>query len=162
MSAAATTIGDYLDAVGARTPSPASGCAAAISAALGAAAAELAARFSGEDDLAERLHELRLRLAELADEDAAAFTAYMATRSSGDRDRIVQVPLAIAETAAEARDLAEALLGRAGRSVRGDAEAGAALAAAAARVAARLVEINLEPTPGDPRLARARATAQRT
>src|SRR5579871_2250955 len=49
----------YLDALGARTPAPASGSGAAVAGAIGAALAELAARFSDEDEVAGRLVELR-------------------------------------------------------------------------------------------------------
>ena len=72
-----------------------------------------------------------------------------------------EVPLAIAETAAQAAELARALA-RAGRpGLVGDALAGADLAAGAARAAARLVEINLADASGDPRVARARAAVAR-
>jgi hypothetical protein len=56
-----------------------------------------------------------------------------------------------------ARELAEA--GKPG--LRGDALAGADLAAGAARAAARLVEINLAGEPDDPRLGRARDAVAR-
>lgn len=151
-------IGSYLDALGARTPAPASGSGAAVAGAIGAALAELAARFSKEREAAARLVELRARLLELADEDAAAYTAFMKTRSDEDRDRTIDVPLAIAETAAEAASLARALVEGGNPRVAGDAEAGFELARAAARVSARLIEINLAGQ-DDPRLERARAAS---
>ncbi len=151
----------YLDALGARTPAPASGSGAAVAGAIGAALAELAARFSDDEDAAAELVELRARLLALGDEDAAAYTAFMRTRSDADRDRTVDVPLAIAEAAAAVASLARELARRGNPRVAGDAEAGAELAAAAARVGARLVEINLAGA-DDGRLSRARAAAPRS
>jgi methenyltetrahydrofolate cyclohydrolase len=148
----------YLDALGARTPAPASGSGAAVTGAIGAALAELAARFSDEREAASRLVELRTRLVELADEDGEAYTAFMRTRSAEDRERTIDVPLAIAETAAEVSSLASALVEGGNPRVAGDAEAGFELALAAARVCARLIEINLDGR-ADPRLERARAAS---
>jgi formiminotetrahydrofolate cyclodeaminase len=156
--AAEHTIAAYLDALGARTPAPASGSGAAVSAAIGAALAELAARFSDESEAAERLVELRTELVGLADADAAAYSDFMRTRSDTDRDRTIDVPLALAEAAAEVASLARALVEEGNPRVAGDAEAGYELAVAAARVGARLVEINLAGA-DDPRLERARAAA---
>jgi formiminotetrahydrofolate cyclodeaminase len=66
----------------------------------------------------------------------------MASRSPAASDRVVAIPLEIAEIAAELTELA-ALVARDGNAnVRGDAAAGADLAAAAAGVGARLVRIN--------------------
>ena len=91
--AAAHSVSDYLQALGARTPAPASGSGAALAGAIGAALAELAGRFSDEREAVSRLVELRTRLAELADQDAAAYAAFMRTRSPEDRnglyDRLV-------------------------------------------------------------------------
>lgn len=126
--------------------------------AIGAALGELAARFSDEREAASRLVELRSRLLELADEDAEAYTAFMRTRSDEDRDRTIDVPLAIAETAAEAASLARVLIEGGNPRVAGDAEAGFELSLAAARVGARLVEINLDGK-DDPRLERARTAS---
>jgi methenyltetrahydrofolate cyclohydrolase len=151
-----TPVQAYLDALGARTPAPASGSGAAVTGAIAAALAELAARFSDEREATARLVELRSRLVELAQEDAEAYTAFMKTRSPEDRDRTIDVPLAIAEAAAEVASLARVLVEGGNPRVAGDAEAGFELAAAAARVGARLVEINLDGA-DDPRLGRARA-----
>jgi formiminotetrahydrofolate cyclodeaminase len=155
-SAAEHTIGSYLDALGARTPAPASGSGAAVTGALAAALAELAARFSDEREAAERLVELRTRLVELADEDAEAYSAYMRTRSDEDRDRTIDVPLTIAEAASEVTSIARAIGEGGNPRVAGDAIAGAELAAAVTRVCAELVKINLGET-DDPRRERARA-----
>jgi formiminotetrahydrofolate cyclodeaminase len=85
----------------------------------------------------------------------------VATRSDADRERTIDVPVEIAEAAAGVRDLAAGLQRRANRSLMGDAEAAVELAAAAARVGARLVELNLRGAE-DERLDRALAAAGRT
>ncbi len=72
-----------------------------------------------------------------------------------------EVPLAIAEAAASAAALARDVAAAGKPGLRGDALAGADIAAGAARAAARLVEINLEGAAGDPRLARAREAVAR-
>jgi len=154
----ATSTQQYLDALGARTPAPASGSGAAVTGAIAAALAELAARFSDDHETAERLVELRGRLLGLADEDAEAYTAFMRTRSEEDRDRTIDVPLAIAETAAEVAGFASVLVERGNPRVAGDAEAGLELARAVSRVGARLVEINVGDS-ADPRIDRARAAS---
>jgi methenyltetrahydrofolate cyclohydrolase len=155
-SAGEHTIGSYLVALGARTPAPASGSGSAVAGAIAASLAELAARFSDEHEAAGRLVALRTRLVELADEDAEAYTAYMSTKSDEDRDRTIDVPLAIAEAAAEVASLGRSIAEDGNPRVAGDAIAGAELAAAVARVGATLVEINLHGA-GDPRLERALA-----
>ncbi len=151
----ATSCQSYLDALGARTPAPASGSGAAVTGGIAAALAELAARFSDEPEIVGRLEELRARLLRLADEDAAAYTAFMRTKSAEDRERTIDVPLEIAESAAEVARLASAVAEGGNPRVAGDAEAGYLLAGAVARVGARLVEINLGGK-DDPRLQRAR------
>ena len=78
-------VAELLAALGARTPAPASGAAAALTGALGAALVELAARFAGDDEAAARAKALAARLAELADEDGAAYAAFMAERSDATR-----------------------------------------------------------------------------
>jgi formiminotetrahydrofolate cyclodeaminase len=135
-------LADLIAAVGERTPAPASGAATAVTAALGAALAELAARYAGDDAQAERAHEIAAELIRLGDEDAAAYTAYMAERNSETRRRIVEIPERIAALADEAEAIALHALGRVGPAVAGDATAGAELARAAARVARGLAELN--------------------
>jgi formiminotetrahydrofolate cyclodeaminase len=82
------------------------------------------------------------RLSELADEDAAAYTAFMADRSEANRERIIAVPLEIADCADEAAELAERVRTQLRTAVVGDAEAARELARAASTVARRLAELN--------------------
>lgn len=135
-------VGEFLAALGERTPTPASGAATALTAALAAALAELAARFVDDEDAVMQAKAAVTRLVELADADAAAYTAFMADRSDERRARIIEVPEEIAAHADEIAALADDLAGRLSTSVRGDAEASAELARAAARVGRRLAELN--------------------
>ena len=142
MSFSEHTVGEFLAALGERTPAPASGAATAITAAFAAALVELGGRFAGDEDAIVRAKALWSRLAELADEDAAAYTAFMAERSEANRERIVAVPLEIAECAEETAELAERVRAQLRTAVVGDAEAARDLAATAAKVARRIAEMN--------------------
>jgi formiminotetrahydrofolate cyclodeaminase len=135
-------VGELLAALGERTPAPASGAATALTGALAAALTELAARFAEDDDAVVRAKAATMRLVELADEDSAAYTAFMADRTDETRARIVEVPEEIAARADEVAELAAAVRSRLPSSVAGDAEAAIELARAAARIARRLAELN--------------------
>lgn len=135
-------VGELLAAVGARTPTPASGGVTALTGALAAALVELAARFAGDDDAVARARAAGARLVQLADEDAEAYTAFMADRGSETRARIVAVPEEIAAQADAVAELGESVRLQLRSSVAGDAEAAVELARAAARVARRLAELN--------------------
>jgi formiminotetrahydrofolate cyclodeaminase len=89
-----------------------------------------------------RAKALWARLAELADEDAAAYTAFTSERTDAARAGIIAVPEEIAACADEVAVLAERVRGELRTSVIGDAEAAGELARAAARVARRLAELN--------------------
>jgi formiminotetrahydrofolate cyclodeaminase len=135
-------VGELLAALGERTPTPASGAATALTGAFAAALTELAARFAEDEDAIVRAKAAVMRLTELADEDAVAYTAFMADRNDETRARIIEVPQEIAARADEVAALAESLRSRLTSSVAGDAEAAIELARAAARVARRLAELN--------------------
>ena len=135
-------VGEFLAALGERTPAPASGAAAAVTGAFAASLVELAARFADDETAIDRAKALVTRLAQLADEDAAAYTAFMQTRSEEARRRTIEVPEEIAENADEVERLAGQLRAQLKSSVAGDAEAAEELARAAARVARRLVQLN--------------------
>jgi formiminotetrahydrofolate cyclodeaminase len=135
-------VAEFLAALGERTPTPASGAATALTGALAAGLTELAARFAGDEDAVVRAKAAVMRLVELADEDAEAYTAFMADRNETTRGRIIAVPEEIAVRADEVAELAERVREKLRSSVAGDAEAAAELARAAARVARRLAELN--------------------
>ena len=135
-------VGEFLAALGERTPTPASGAATALTGALAAALTELAARFAEDEAAVVGAKTAVTRLIELADEDAVAYTAFMADRNEETRARIIEVPQEIAAQADEVAGLAERVRSQLTSSVAGDAEAAVELARAAARVARRLAELN--------------------
>jgi formiminotetrahydrofolate cyclodeaminase len=135
-------VGEFLAALGERTPAPASGAAAALTGAFAASLVELAARFAEDDGAIIRAKALSRRLTELADEDAAAYEAFVATRSEEARRRTIEVPEEIAVNADEVERLAGKVGSQLTSNVAGDAEAAEELARAAGRVARRLVELN--------------------
>ena len=147
----------------ARTPAPGGGSVTAIVAALAAGLTAMAARFAPDDwdrraEVVGRAEELRARVEPLADADAAAYGAFMAERTSENVERIIAIPFELTEIAAELAVLAGLVATEGNPNVRGDAAAGADLAAAAASIGARLVRIN---TPaGDSRVDEARKLAE--
>jgi formiminotetrahydrofolate cyclodeaminase len=150
MAYASLALDELLELLGAATPAPASGTAAALTGALAAALAELAAGVSGKPGAVEEARKLRASLAALADDDAEAYTAYLAERTPEARDRTIDIPLAIAEVALEVAELGGRVAREGKPSVAGDALAATDIASGAARAAVRLVELNLAGT-DDPR-----------
>jgi formiminotetrahydrofolate cyclodeaminase len=140
-------VAELLAALGRRTPAPASGAAVALTGALGAALAELASRYAGDEDAAVRAHELALELVRLGDQDAAAYAAFMEQKTDETRAEIVRVPEAIANLADEVVAIALRAGDRLSSAVAGDAEAAAELARAAARVARGLARLNSASAP---------------
>jgi len=142
MAVSEQQVGEFLAALGERTPAPASGAATALTAAFAAGLVELAGRFAGDEATVKRAKALSARLMLLADEDAEAYTAFMETKSDEARRRIIEVPEEIATNADEVAHLAANVGAKLSSSVAGDAEAAAELARAAARVARRLAALN--------------------
>jgi formiminotetrahydrofolate cyclodeaminase len=135
-------VGEFLAALGERTPAPASGAAAALTGAFAASLVELAARFAEDEAAVTRAKVLATQLTQLADEDAAAYAEFMETRSEEARRRTIEVPEEIAAHADEVERLAGRVGAQLTSSVAGDAEAAGELARTAARVARRLAELN--------------------
>jgi methenyltetrahydrofolate cyclohydrolase len=135
-------VGEFLAALGEKTPAPASGAATALTGALAAGLAELSARFVGDGEAVLQAKAAVARLVQLADEDSAAYGAFMADRNDETRARIIAVPEEIAAHSEAIAELAESLRARLSSSVAGDAEASIGLAQAAARVARRLADLN--------------------
>jgi methenyltetrahydrofolate cyclohydrolase len=135
----------FLDEVAARTPAPGGGAVAAMTAASAAALVSMAARFSSSEDVAVAGDELRARLTQLASDDAAAYTAVLASRGEARREAMrvaTEVPREIAETAAQVATLAHALVANGNPRLTGDARVAEILAEAAGKAAGVLVEIN--------------------
>jgi formiminotetrahydrofolate cyclodeaminase len=134
----------------------------------------MAARVSGDAGAVAQAQSIRDRVAPLAAEDAEAYReALSAMRSpvggtTGERDetirralvRAAEVPLRIADEAANAATLAASVAERGSQAVRGDAAVAALLSAAAARAAANLVAINLAAGTEQELVARARDVAE--
>lgn len=172
-------LAELLDQLGARTSTPGGGAVAALTTALAASLVAMAARFAGNGEAVNRAEELRERAVASADDDARAYRGYLAARRLGSdqhladqvgvraqalaaaRDEISDVPLRIAEAAAQVAELAEAIAVAGNPNLRGDAITGALLAAAAAEAAASLVAENRRDTPSDRRVTRAAALAAR-
>ncbi len=135
--------GTFLDDVAARTAAPGGGAVAAVTAAAAAALVAMAARFSDADPT--RADELRARLERLADDDAAAYTAVLASRGAARAEALrhaTEVPRQIAAAAAEVATLADELAASGNQNLLGDSRV-ASLVASAAEAAARvLVDLN--------------------
>ena len=109
---------------------------------LAAGLALLTARVAGRDDLAARAEALSAELAPLGAADADAYREFLDTRSDESRAQTVELPLRMAELAADTAELAAEAALATDSAARGDARAGVLLAEAAARAAALLVQMN--------------------
>jgi methenyltetrahydrofolate cyclohydrolase len=157
----------FLDQLAARTPTPGGGGAAAVTGAMAAGLVAMAARFSVSqlpeaDDLADQADRLRFMAAQLAGMDARAYTAVLDAPPGQRREALLGaavVPLEIAAIGARVAALAVRVAEGGNPNLRGDAVTGAVLAAASARSAACLVDINVRLGGLDPELSRRAARA---
>ena len=148
-------------------PGPAGGSAAALAATMAAGLVRLVARVSDDwadaPGVAAQASALGDRALALADDDHRVYARAMAELASPERDtalgaalrRAAEVPLQIAETAADVAILASLAAEEGSETVRADAWAAAALAEAATVSAAKLVHVNLATRREDPLRARA-------
>jgi formiminotetrahydrofolate cyclodeaminase len=167
---------DLLEDIAAQTPTPGGGSVAAIAVAMAAGLVSMAARFSREHwedapGAAAQAEALRARVAPLARADANAYEkALEALRLAKDgaseaRDqalgealeRAAAVPLEIAAAGADVAMLAADVAEAGNPNLCGDAAAGAALAEAGTRAAAKLVAVNLGTMREDERVVAAKA-----
>jgi formiminotetrahydrofolate cyclodeaminase len=172
-------LADLLERFAAARPDPGGGSAAGLTVAVAAAVVTMAARVSsdywnGARGALAQAKRLKERATPLAQTDAAAYAVALAALygpKQADSDtrnaelataleHAAEVPLTIAETAADVAELAATLAEQGNPQVRGDMAAAAALAEGGARAAAKLVELNLAMTEGDPWVLRARESAQ--
>jgi formiminotetrahydrofolate cyclodeaminase len=162
---AGQSVRELLDAVGARTPAPGGGSAAALTGSLAAGLVEMAARFTpGREDVVAEAGALREQLLDLGERELGAYEPVLEAfrLDAGDPDREARLrealsdaadsPLAIARAAGAAASLAAELAVTGNAHLTGDAITGTLLAEAACASAAALVQINLARVPSDPRL----------
>lgn len=172
---AAQRLEHFLEALASEQPTPGGGAAAAVSAALAAALTAMVVRLSLDrakyadfaDLHAEALaasDAARARFLELADEDAAAYAAYLAARrlpreteaqqearevaARGAARVATKVPLELVKACQQQMELVERCAGRTNLYVASDLEVAALLLDSATRAAAANVRVNL-PTIGD-------------
>jgi formiminotetrahydrofolate cyclodeaminase len=165
------TIGAFTAALASERATPGGGSAVALVAALGASLTGMVVRLSRDRPRYEPHAELyvealaasdtaRARFLELADEDAAAYTAYQAARrlphasDAEEQARAIasreaargaaHAPLAIVQACHRQIDLVERLAGRSNVSAASDLDVAAVLLEAAARGAAANVLVNLQ------------------
>lgn len=169
---------EFLDALAAEGPVPAGGAAAAVCAAMANSLVAMAARSSPDwreaAGVAAQAQVLRVRVVPLAladsDAYAEALEALRLPLDEGDHERgsvlaaalgrACDLPLEIAEAAADTAELAAYTAEHCAVAVRGEALVAAVFAEAAVRAAGRLVAINLATTDDDSRIRRARSTAR--
>jgi formiminotetrahydrofolate cyclodeaminase len=157
-------VGRFLDALAAARPDPGGGSAAALAIALAAGLCAMTARLSKARlpeaaALAAEADWLRESAAPLAQADADGYAAVMDARRldpaapgraaalAAALSAASAVPVRIVETGVKVAGLAARLAEDGNPNLRGDAATAALLAAAGARAAARLVEINLADLP---------------
>lgn len=164
------SVKSYLEAAASRTPAPGGGSVSALTGALGVAMVSMVANFTvgkkNYDDVQEEVknilsesEKLRVRLAELVDEDIKAYStvssAYSLPRETDSEKRIrseritgavreaVSVPLAIAWCCFGALELCQRLVDIGNRNLISDVGVAVALSEAALRGANLNVEVNL-------------------
>lgn len=165
-------VDEFLEALSTGEPIPAGGAAAAVSAAMASSLVAMSARASPEwaeaGAAVAQASKLSRRLVPLALADSRAYAEARdalerrSAETGGDDNalaaalaRASDIPLEIADAAADTAELAAYASRHCAQAVRGDALVAAALAEAAVRAAARLVEINLATVSGDSRVRRA-------
>jgi methenyltetrahydrofolate cyclohydrolase len=146
----------FLEILAAREPVPGGGGAAAVSVAMGAALAAMAARYSSSrlDDageLARKADELRVEVQSLIEKDAAAYSRvleiYRLKERSGLGEALsvaADVPLSIAIAGAAVAELGVVIAEHGNPNLRGDAITAVLLAESGGRAAALLVNLNLD------------------
>jgi formiminotetrahydrofolate cyclodeaminase len=155
------TLRRFVDLVASDQPAPGGGAVAAVAVALAAGLVAMSARLSpGQLDdavaVAAEADAIRDSALQLADDDAAAYRAVITARrlpkddTVGRRaamaaalERATEVPLEVARLGAVTAGLATRLAAEGNPNLEGDAAAAACLARAAARAAAKLVELNV-------------------
>ncbi|HEY2004960.1 MAG TPA: cyclodeaminase/cyclohydrolase family protein [Solirubrobacteraceae bacterium] len=163
---------ELIESVAEATAAPAGGSAVAWAGALAAALVEMTAAFAHDSAVTVRARELRTELIVGAERELTAYEPVLSAARLPVEDpsraellasalsRASESALAIAHAAAEVAELAAAVAAQSKPALAGDASAGALLAEAVCRAAARMVVINLADCSDDPRVAQAAARAE--
>jgi glutamate formiminotransferase/formiminotetrahydrofolate cyclodeaminase len=152
----AQSLSDFLDEVAAATPIPAGGTVAALVGALAASLGIMGARLSQQRGVEHRLSEINRRLRELMQADGDAYQRFIRATKLAKTDRTrrtvlssalhlaTEIPLEIAEQAAEAGALLHACSAGVKPRVQSDLTVGLVLAIAAADAGRHTVEENIK------------------
>jgi formiminotetrahydrofolate cyclodeaminase len=170
-----TPLAELLDRIADDRPTPGGGSVAALAVAMAAALVEMVAGSAEEWEerrgAAAQASALQARVSRLAPLDADAYEAvldaFARPPDASPRDwelgrtldHAAEIPLRVAEAAADVAELAALAAERGDPRRRPDAVAAALLAEAGARAAAHLVAVNLASASGDGRVERAERAA---
>jgi methenyltetrahydrofolate cyclohydrolase len=170
-------VGRFLELLAGAEPAPSGGGAAALAVSMGAGLCAMTARLSARQlagqtaALVSDMERIATAAASLIQADADSYAAAIAARRSAGPGSgqaaaalaaAADVPMEIAGLAVPVARAAARLAAGGNPNLRGDAITGALLAAAGARAAAVLVDINLADRPGDGRPAHAARLADET
>lgn len=153
-------IGEFLDSVASKSPTPGGGAVAAVTGAMAASLVEMVCNLTigkksypeVQDEMirvAERASELSQDLLDLADKDSEAFERVMEAYKTEDKDKIkgalltaIEVPEKTAEYSENVRELAEIVAELGNKNAHSDAVSAEHLAFAAIQSAQENIEIN--------------------
>lgn len=153
-------IGEFLDSVASKSPTPGGGAVAAVTGAMAASLVEMVCNLTigkksypeVQDEMirvAERASELSQDLLDLADKDSEAFDNVMEAYKTEDKDKIkgalltaIEVPEKTAEYSENVRELAEIVAELGNKNAHSDAVSAEHLAFAAIQSAQENIEIN--------------------
>lgn len=134
----------FLERLAAPIASPGGGSAAAFAGAMGAALVEMCTGLAEVEEARARAERLRRDLEALVEEDAAAFSAYLATKSDEALKRATIAPLLIAEKSAEILLLAQGAAPKVVKAALPDLKGAMRFAGAASEHAAATARYNLK------------------
>lgn len=153
-------IGEFLDSVASKSPTPGGGAVAAVTGAMAASLVEMVCNLTigkknypeVQDEMirvAERASELSQDLLDLADRDSEAFDKVMEAYKTEDKDKIkgalltaIEVPEKTAEYSENVRELAEIVAELGNKNAHSDAVSAEHLAFSAIQSAQENIEIN--------------------
>lgn len=148
------TAADLLALFAAGKNTPGAGSAAALTGALAGSLLQAVARYTiratdapyleRAKALLEQARERSRLLSEAVDEDAAAFERFWRSKSSGDLQEAIEVPIRIAEQCAALGEIGAELHEKGFKAAKGEAKTAILLAAAGGEAAVHVARLNLK------------------